>query len=118
MAELKGYRLGVDEGGRPVVDDKGQLVYLKVTKADTVELEQGQGLVVNPAKVDPTLLHPENTTPMAAADVTMADGDNPGSFTVPRVTEHLAASAQAERDRVMAAEAAGKARSGILTWTP
>lgn len=117
MAELKGYRLGVDDGGRPVVDDKGQLVYVKVTKAMTTELEDGQALVINPAQNTETL-HPENTVPQAAPDVAMGNGDNPGSFTVPRVTAHLATSDPAEVDRVKAAEQAGKARSGILTWTP
>lgn len=116
MAELKGYRLGVDDGGRPVVDDGGRLVYVKVTDAMTVDLEDGQGVVINPAQNTETL-HPENTTPQAAPDVDMLPGDDPGSFTVPKVVAHLATADEAEVTRVMDAEQAGKARTGILSWT-
>lgn len=115
MAELKGYRLGVDDGGRPVVDDGGRLVYVKVTEAMTTELEDGQGLVINPAQHTETL-HPENTTPQAAPDVEMMPGDDPGSFTVPKVRDHLATADPAEVDRVLSVEQAGKARATILSW--
>jgi hypothetical protein len=111
------YRLGVDDGGRPVVDDGGRLVYVKITEEDTTLLEDGQARVIHPGKVDPSILHPENTTPQAAADTTMVEGDDPAAFTVDQVTAYLATATEAEVQRVMDAEEAGKARVGILSWT-
>lgn len=60
---------------------------------------------------------PDDTTPPADA----APAWDPAGYTVPVVLEHLAAAAgrgdQAEVDRVLAAERAGKQRTGVLTFT-
>ncbi len=116
MAELHGKRLAVDDGGRPVVDDKGQLVYVDTTAEEVEELEPGQAVVIDPATFTGTL-DSENTYPQAAADVAMVDGDDPSAFTVPVVVAHLETSSEAEVQRVMDAEEAGKARTGILGWS-
>lgn len=116
MAELHGKRLAVDDGGRPVVDDKGQLVYVDTTAAEVEQLEDGQAVVIDPATFSGTL-DSENTYPQAAEDVPMVDGDDPSAFTVAKVTDHLAVSSEAEVQRVLDAEEANRARVGILSWT-
>lgn len=49
----------------------------------------------------------------------MAENEfDPGAHKVGEVTEYLASVPQEERDRVIAAEKDGQARSTILDWTP
>lgn len=66
-------RLAVDDGGRPVVDDEGRLVYVdeageNVTIPDD-GLVEGQAVVIDPHNPPPPEdLDPENSTPVPAAD--------------------------------------------------
>lgn len=66
MAELKGRRLALDNGGRPLVDDGGRLVYVDADagREDPEELVRGQGVHVDdPAALDPADVDPENVPP-------------------------------------------------------
>jgi hypothetical protein len=53
--------------------------------------------------------------PAAPPVRTMSDGDDPGDFTVEQVNAHLANADDAERTRVIEAEAAGKNRASITS---
>ena len=48
----------------------------------------------------------------------MQVGDDPADYKVEQVVEHLATAEPEERQRVLAAEAKGKARKGILEPSP
>lgn len=70
MAELRGRRLALDEGGRPVTDDAGRLVYVDADAGteEPTELAPGQGVHVTPETVDPADVDPENSTPQPPLD--------------------------------------------------
>ena len=84
MAELKGRRLALDDGGRPRVDDAGRLVYVDAdaSKAAETRAVKGQGVHTTrteaEARKDPensTVLEPAN----AGADDTTPDTGQQGS---------------------------------------
>jgi hypothetical protein len=71
MAELRGRRLAVDDGGRPVVDEAGQLVYVdaEAGQEDPSTLLPGQGVTIDPHNPPPPeQIEPENGTPVPAPD--------------------------------------------------
>jgi len=65
MAELRGRRLALDSGGRPVVDEGGRLVYVDADAGaeDPEKLLAGQGVHVDQDNLDPADVDPENTPP-------------------------------------------------------
>lgn len=71
MAELHGRRLALDDGGRPLTDDGGRLVYVDADagQEDPEDLADGQGVHLTPPYAVPEdQLEPENTQPVPPAD--------------------------------------------------
>ncbi|MEU5077100.1 hypothetical protein AB0G76_36960 [Streptomyces asoensis] len=112
--------------GAPVAFTAGQLVddkhpILKTHKHLFGELEASSGHAqpstlrpVEQATADPG--QPRSLTPPASTggeDKAPADYD-PGEYNAPEVVEYLKTATEEERDRVLAAEAAGRKRKSIL----